>query len=37
MTLAEDIKALIDLGHSLEIATQLAVADRNTVLNQGAP
>jgi hypothetical protein len=28
-TLAEDIKALVDLGHSLEIATQLAVADRN--------
>jgi len=28
-TLAEDIKALMDLGHDLDSATQLAVADRN--------
>jgi len=27
-TLAEDIKALMDLGHGLERATELAVADR---------
>jgi len=27
-TLAEDIKALMDLGHGLESATELAVADR---------
>jgi len=28
-SLADDIKALMDLGHSLESATELAVADRN--------
>jgi hypothetical protein len=27
-TLAEDIKALMELGHGLERATELAVADR---------
>ena len=27
-TLAEDIKALMDLGHGLKSATELAVADR---------
>ena len=36
-SLAEDIKALINLGQSLDIATQLAVADRNTASYQGAP
>ena len=30
-TLADDIKALMDLGISLERATELAVADRNKV------
>jgi hypothetical protein len=28
-TLAQDIEALVALGHPLERATQLAVADRN--------
>ena len=28
-SLAQDIEELVKLGHSLEIATQLAVADRN--------
>ena len=28
-TLAQDIEALVKLGHTLEIATQLAVAHRN--------
>ena len=34
-TLADDIKALMDLGISLERATELAVADRNKVPARG--
>jgi hypothetical protein len=37
-TLAEDIKALMDLGHGLGSATELAVADRvkkSKAANQG--
>jgi hypothetical protein len=32
-TLADDIKALMVLGHGLETATQLAVTDRNRTGN----
>ena len=34
-TLVDDIKALMDLGISLERATELAVADRNIVSAPG--
>jgi hypothetical protein len=35
-TLAQDIHALVEIGHNLERATELAVADRNRNIGNGS-